>query len=526
MTQRREESDGAGLKERMYRYLVQKQLAEPGDHVIAGVSGGADSVCLLLLLSDLKERAGYTLSAVHVEHGIRGEESVRDTAFTEALCSRLGIACEVFHVSVPEYAARQKAGTEEAARALRYDCLKRAARAYPGGRVKIALAHHADDNAETVLLWLARGSGVRGLGGIRPGRELDPGVTVIRPLLFAQRAEILDELAIRGEPYCVDATNAQTQYSRNRIRHEVLPELKRVNPQAVSHIAACAGMLAELSDYLEHETDRIFPVVCGCADEENSGERRTEEQGEGRVWLIREKPYREYPHVLQKALVRRVLCAACGSRDLGSVHIESVCAFFGHAQGKRLSLPHGVTAVRTCDGIRVGSAAYQKRPESVTGTAEEYRITEGDLARAERGEEVVILLPDAQLRLRIFLISEENGGNKYIFGKKKYTKWLDYDRINGSLLIRRRRSGDYLTIDAEGHRTKLKKYLIGEKIPADDRGRLWLLTKDAHVLWVIGRRISADVRISQDTHRILEVRMEQRGTASAGRLYVEDKDED
>ena len=154
MTQRREESDGSGLKERMYRYLVQKQLAKPGDHVIAGVSGGADSVCLLLLLSDLKERGGYTLSAVHVEHGIRGEESVRDAAFAEALCGRLGIPCEVFHVSVPEYAARQKTGIEEAARELRYDCLKHAARAHPGERVKIALAHHADDNAEKFVRML------------------------------------------------------------------------------------------------------------------------------------------------------------------------------------------------------------------------------------------------------------------------------------------------------------------------------------------------------------------------------------
>ena len=520
-----QKSDGPacrGLEKRMLGYLVQKELAGPGDHVIAGVSGGADSVCLLLLLDRLKDRVGYTLSAVHVEHVIRGEESLRDAAFAEELCGRLGVACTVYHVCVPEYAASHKMGEEEAARVLRYDCLKKEAQAYPGRRVRIALAHHADDNAETVLFWLARGSGLKGSGGIRPKRELIPDVTVIRPLLFAQREEILRELAGRGQTYCEDGTNAQLAYSRNRIRHEILPQLRRINPQAAAHIAACAETMSELSDYLEEETARILPSVCVRLGEETGGP----------AWLLLET-LTDYPAVLEKAVIYRVLCEAAGSsRDIGSVHVEAVLDFFRHQTGQRLSLPYRTAAERVCEGIRIRRIMPGKeneKGESIGAAGEEtaeHEILPQKLEQLERGETIAVRLPDGVLQLRLQRAADEICRNISEIPKKKYTKWLDYDKIKNSLQIRTRRSGDYLTIDGEGHRKKLKEYLVGEKIPAKQRDHIWLLTEGAHVIWVIGGRISAGVKVTKDTRRVLEVRMVLREEISAGCLNMEDEDED
>ena len=225
-------------------------LVKSGDVVLAGVSGGADSVCLLLMLLEYRKHCDFFLEAVHVEHGIRGDASRRDAAFVKRLCEKRGVCCRIYPVDVPAYAKGHGLGVEEAARKLRYECFREAAEDYDGRPVKIALAHHADDNAETMLFRLIRGSGLHGLYGMRPARRLAEGVTVIRPLLGMERAEIEAYLEAQGQPYCRDATNEDTDYSRNRIRHKVMPELKAVNTGAVHHMMQSAQMLRELSDCL------------------------------------------------------------------------------------------------------------------------------------------------------------------------------------------------------------------------------------------------------------------------------------
>ena len=145
-------------------------LVKSGDVVLAGVSGGADSVCLLLMLLEYRKHCNFLLEAVHVEHGIRGDASRRDAAFVKKLCEKRGVCCRIYPVDVPAYAKGHGLGVEEAARKLRYECFREAAEDYDGRPVKIALAHHADDNAETMLFRLIRGSGLHGLYGMRPAR--------------------------------------------------------------------------------------------------------------------------------------------------------------------------------------------------------------------------------------------------------------------------------------------------------------------------------------------------------------------
>ena len=182
--------------------MEQEGLVKSGDVVLAGVSGGADSVCLLLMLLEYRKHCDFFLEAVHVEHGIRGDASRRDAAFVKRLCEKRGVCCRIYPVDVPAYAKGHGLGVEEAARKLRYECFREAAEDYDGRPVKIALAHHADDNAETMLFRLIRGSGIHGLYGMRPARRLAEGVTVIRPLLGMERTEIEAYLKAQGQPYC------------------------------------------------------------------------------------------------------------------------------------------------------------------------------------------------------------------------------------------------------------------------------------------------------------------------------------
>lgn len=472
------------MTDEVRKWTEQEKLIEPGDLVLAGVSGGADSVCLLLLLLELRERMDFSLEVIHVEHGIRGEESRQDAGFVEALCGKRGVKCHVCRVLVPEYAASQKIGLEEAARILRYECYQKEAKKTGRTSVKIALAHHADDNAETILFQMVRGSGIKGLRGMQAKRALTEGITIIRPLLKMTRGEIEQYLREQGQTYRQDSTNLDTDYSRNRIRHEVLPQLEKINSRAVSHIVQSAGMLGELLDYLEEQVAKVMQEEC-CFEADTC--------------RIRQDLFVKYPAVLQREVVHRTLGMAAGSRkDIGSVHVETVLKLAGLQVGRKGNLPYGMEAERTYEGICI-----RHTREKDSGEVKQYEITRQMLQRAEQGETVGISLPDGRLQLRII---DFHGQMKEI-EKKKYTKWLNYDKIECGLRIRRRAGGDYLTIDEMGHRKKLKEYFIGEKVPGNERDAIWLLAVGSHIIWVVGGRISADYKIGKSTKKILEVQM-------------------
>lgn len=487
------------MKENVYQLIEQEKLIEPGDFVIAGVSGGADSVCLLLLLAEYRQRVAFSLEVVHAEHGIRGEESRADARFVEALCRDWQIVGHIYELDVPGYAAEHGMGLEEAARTLRYDTYRRAAAASGKPQVKVALAHHADDNAETMLFQMARGSGIRGLCGIRPRRLLADGIEVIRPLLTVTRSQVEDFLSDCGQVFCVDRTNQDTAYSRNRIRHRVLPELVEVNRQAVLHMSQSAGMLLEIADYLAGEVQKILPEVCIFS--------------EGNC-TMQSVLFDTYPAVLKKEVIHRVLSEMAGSRkDIGNIHVEEVIRLYTLQVGRSLSLPYEMRAERIYKGVLISRAGGQQQSGQQAVT-EEYEITAAHLSVAESGAEAAIALPDGELLLRVFDFS----GEMREIQKKKYTKWFDYDKIKNDLRFRKRACRDYLIIDEQGHKKKLKDYFVGEKIPKEKRDKVWLLALDAHVIWVVGYRISAGCKVGPKTKRILEVQV-------IGGSYCEDQED-
>ena len=226
------------------RYIEKNQLIRPGDGVVVGLSGGPDSVFLLYALHTLQTRIGFTLRAVHVHHGIRGAEADRDAAFSEKLCAKLDIPFWAVHVAAPAYAAQHGLSLEEAARILRYEALETARQQLTTPTAWVAVAHHLDDQAETVLHNLVRGAGLRGLAGMENRRN-----HVIRPLLSIKREDILKWLEQNNIPYVTDSTNADPHYTRNRIRSTVLPELREINPEASAHIAHSAALLREADAY-------------------------------------------------------------------------------------------------------------------------------------------------------------------------------------------------------------------------------------------------------------------------------------
>ncbi len=495
------------MLEKVRRYIEEYHMLRAGDTVVAGVSGGADSVCLLRLLGELASGMGFFVTAVHVEHGIRAEESRADAAFTEQLCRELGIPLALYTVDVPRHREETGQSLEEAARELRYECFRRACA--EAGTDRIALAHHAEDCAETMLFHLARGTGIRGLGGIRPvsertwpGDESEengtgtqrtegmPGkLTILRPLLCVTRAEIEAWLDERGQVYRTDRTNADLDYARNRIRERVLPELVRINEQAVPHMTQLSGQLARISDFLDEaawEAGRgSFVVSRDGAAVENGNPAEADAPGPPCSVTIRCGPFLQLPSVLQSNLLLQLIgLAAGGRRDLTAVHVDRVLHLMTAEVGAQASLPGSVTAERTYDTVELHAKAPGAKflPETELEIPGETLLENGLLFSTE-----IIEIP---------CFSEK-------IPRKSYTKWFDYDKINSVVQLRGRRPGDYFQTDADGGHKKLNRFFIDEKVPLAERDGICLLADGSHILWAVGYRISEAYKVTEETKRVL-----------------------
>ncbi|MDY2838637.1 MAG: tRNA lysidine(34) synthetase, partial [Bilifractor sp.] len=412
------------------KYIRRFHMIEKGDLVLAGVSGGADSVCLLLVLDDLRKRGFFHLAAVHVNHNIRGEDADADEDYVRKICRDRRIPLYVYSFPVADIAKREKRGLEETGRLLRQqafrDSLYKAGAenrnslykaeaenrdslrgtgpdnrdfgSEAGGR-KIALAHHADDLAETVLFQAVRGSSLAGLAGIRPVSRIGGAwdvvdaeeylngnrssgcadgegseqkkrkiedLTVIHPLLFARRRDIEEWLRSQNICWRTDATNLDEEYSRNSLRHHVIPYLEEhINSAAVRHIRELAEDAAEADEYLHDEARKREPGLIkvrergdeittarlsadGCEKKEVRG------RGDEDIRIFLGDAVTEEPEVLQRYVLMDALEMAAGrKKDLGREQVRQLGELFGMAAGKSVDLPYGVRAVRRYDGIEL-----------------------------------------------------------------------------------------------------------------------------------------------------------------------------
>ena len=453
------------IKERVAAYIKAHNMIKENETVCVGLSGGADSVFLLQVLWELRDLLGIRLSAFHVNHCLRGAESDADQAFAQRFCAEKGIQCRVYAYDISALSADEKKGTEEMGRLMRrksaQECLA------DGFADKIALAHHLNDRAETVLFHLARGSSLAGLSGIRPVNG-----KIIRPLLFLKREEIETALLERRISWCTDSTNLQADCTRNILRLEVLPILtESVNAGSAAHIAEAAEDLALADSLLADLAAQKSPDL-------------TAVRKEGILLL---PPLTGENRLLAGYIVLDALKKLSGtSVDLTRTAVRQVLFLMEAQTGRRIDLPYGITAERGYDGVLL----RKKQTEPETDRTAEVLLEIGREVRFQG--------------MTFFAELEKNRDPMEKIPKKIYTKWFDYDKMAGCVL-RFRRNGDYLYTDSAMHKKKLKDYLIDEKIPLRERDRLVCLANGARIAWVAGYRISEDCRVTKDTKRILKI---------------------
>ena len=571
---------------RIYDYMIRNKMIEESGCIIAAVSGGADSMCLLEILRELRTKAGFQLRVLHVHHGLR-ESAEGDLEYVAGYCEAAGIPFEAVRVDAAGYAAENGLSVEEAARHLRYEALKRAAERWdsentpqscrgerqdsenspksdcaerqnkenaprPGNMYcRIAVAHHLEDQAETVLFNLARGSRLRGLRGMLPvnGR-------IIRPLLECSRGEIEEFLRERGIAWREDETNEDVRFARNLLRREVMPLLERINAGAAQHIAKAAEEAAETEDFLRIETGKAMKACRetqedNCARAEHGSQNIVNQQSP----IIISIPIllKEPPLIVRRVVYEAIAEAAGRKKDLRDVHVQDVLKLAQKNGNGRLDVFGGVQVEKSYDRlIFFGVEGGLRQPVSPTGVSPDAASPSAVRPDAVSPTSVTPApsfdrrwpMDAAEYSCRVF----DFDGNLAAVSRKQYTKWFDYDKIGAFPSFRTRREGDRITIDESGRSKSVARYMIDAKIPAELRGRIVLPAAGKEILWVPAGldanarqmsapayvpnglngeaetirssdsgRISASYMVSGRTRRILEIRWKPESRINPGK---------
>lgn len=457
------------LKEKVLKFNERNKLFAKGDRIVVGVSGGKDSVCLLDILNRCKEEYELSLLVVHINHCLRGEAADQDEAFVRDLAEKMGLEFYSERIDIRQVSKERRMTEEEAGRYMRYQimqhvCMER-------GYRKIAIAHNQDDVAETVLFQMFRGSGPRGLSGIFAKREY-----IIRPILFAPRSEIEEYVEARGLDYCIDETNEQEEYSRNKIRLRVFPYVEsEINNRAKEHVAKAAQKISMQNAYIEKQAKKEYMRLVHA----DRGEYYYSSEEFGKMDLI-----------IQIEIISLILKNFRDSvKDITEQHYKMVISLSKKEAGKQVCLPGNICVERRYEYVR-----FKNQIADVVVPTKE---------KCELPYEGVVEIRRERMRLCMDVVEREKLPEE--IPQKDYTKWFNYDNIKSGIELRNPEEGDFFVMDKQGNKKKLSRYYIDEKIPLSERKREIVLADGSHVLWAVPGRMSDAYKVTEDTKKVLVV---------------------
>jgi tRNA(Ile)-lysidine synthase len=453
------------MREKVIYTIETNKMINCGDGIVVGLSGGPDSVCMLHILNSLRQLYDIRLYAVHLNHMIRGEEADRDEQYAREFSNQLGIPFISRSIDVPSFAAEHQMSEEEAGRYQRYKLFEEIAQKV--GAKRIAIAHNMNDQAETVIMHFLRGSGISGMGGIRPIRA----GRYIRPLIYCTREEIEAYCSEQGLSPMHDSTNSEDIYARNKLRLELMPYLQNnFNPNIIECISKAADLARQDDDYLNSraliELEKIKKKDGISVSEFN---------------LL---------HIsIKRRIIRLVIEKAKGSLDnIESKHIEDCIDIISKGRtGKCISLPDGVIC-------RIQYDCFQILKRNII---EDFQYSLPDSG--------IVYVNEADMMVSTRLFRKKDGQ----FFDDRFIKYFDYDKIGNGLIIRNRRNGDYICPKGMKGTKKLKDYFIDKKVPSDKRQSALIIAAGSEVLWLIGMRDTRNYKIDEVTENIIEIKLER-----------------
>ncbi len=462
------------LEQKVLAFISEKRLVSKGDCLLLAVSGGADSVCLLHVMLSLKEKLGISLHVAHLDHQLRGDESEADASYVRELAGSLDIPVTVSNADVNDYRKKHRLSLEEAAREVRYNFLAETAVAV--GANAIAIGHTLDDQVETIMLHIIRGSGIHGLVGLNPktSRRLNGHqVNIIRPLLEISRMEtqqycLENNLAARD-----DSTNLSLVPLRNRIRHKLLPEIKKYNPAFVESLLRTSAIAADEIAFLDSELAKVWESVV--------------KEQDGTV-ILAKVPFDVLPDALKRHLIRAVIKKLLGTlKDIEERHIEEIMGVSGKQAGKYINLPYGLIFTVEYGRYLLGRDSRALCPFPQIIGESEVKIPG---AIAISGWSVGTSITEK-------VVDVDN--------RNEFVAYLDADKCGRSLTVRSRIDGDRFQPLGFDTPKRLNRFMIDLKIPQTWRERVPLVCRDRQVIWVVGYRIDDRYKVTADTKSVLKI---------------------
>ncbi|MEE9295547.1 MAG: tRNA lysidine(34) synthetase TilS [Phycisphaerae bacterium] len=479
--------------------IVEASLLGRDDAVVVGVSGGADSMALLHALYALNEEADFNLSiyVAHLNHQLRGEEAEKDAAFVQAAADSLQVPSIMECRDIATLASQKGKSIEEFGRQQRYQFFERVCT--QTGAKTVAVAHHADDDAETILHRVLRGTGIRGLAGIPVRRRISPfsDVEIVRPFLRYTKRRILEFLADRGIPSREDRSNASVEPMRNRIRNVVLPQIeKHINPQVRDALLRLGEQAKWVDQYLGETAQRTFETLIISRNDQQL--------------ILNAASLARKNRIIQTELIRRSIASfETGQQDIGFSNLKAVLDLVADpGSGKQVQLPGGMSVTKLYDRL-VFSLPTDEPRESITS-------------------EIAVHVPGTtHLPVRRIVIECRIGDisqpeiAQWRKQQHENEEWVDFELVRLPLIVRSRRSGDrFWPLGAPGSK-KLSEFLIDAKVDPIERERVPVLCDQLGPIWIVGHRLDERVKLTLQTRKALRMRAHRiEGEGQAGRNYV------
>jgi len=462
------------------KHALETGLIQNGDRLLAAVSGGPDSVALARVLNELarRRRLSFKWSILHVNHHLRGEEAGRDERFCRGLAEQLGVAFALEHVDVPAIREESGGSIEEVARRERLRIFEDTAKRLGSG--KVALGHHADDNIETVLHRILRGTGLRGLAGIPERRELDPeqGLELIRPLLSFTREQLLGFLREMGQDFIEDSSNLSEDHTRNWIRLSLLPALEeKLGPSVRRNVQRLASHMSQANAFIDEHA-------------RNAAGQLIRQEADGTVWLDAAGLAALPPAVRSGVISETVRRAGGPPQGIVTAHHDAISSILGAGAGE-VPLPGGLLVRLESGGLLLSHARQEEAPlQQVTlSVPGEVALPDG---RTISSAEATPPPPSLEEIRRL----------------SKTTAYLDLDAVSPPLCVRGPRPGDRLQAIGLPGQQKVKDLLINSKVPRSARKSFPLVVDQKQIVWVVGLRLADSVKITPGTQRVLRICVE------------------
>ncbi len=439
------------------KFILRNRLIEKGDHVLIALSGGPDSIALLMVLHELKDELQINISAAHLNHSLRGKDADKDEQFSGKFCDNIGVQFFTKKENVRNYAKTNKLSLEEAGRELRYRFLKETSEKI--GATKTATGHNADDNLETIIQNFVRGSGLRGIAGIPVKRD-----RIIRPLLSTSRKEILEYLENKKIKYRIDKTNQKEIYRRNVIRRKIVPELMKLNPNLFETTVRFSEIIRESLSALEKSSEKFQHLITKSGNSIN---------------LDISDNINYFEIIIMQLLSRNI------EQTFGFIptfnDIDSILSLIANEKGAVVQISNSLEAIRESKSILIRK-------------------------KTEDAEFSSIVIPGSKIITDDFVFNTEFiDKNNIVLQTDKFVEFIDADKIKRKLQLRNWKSGDKIKpIGMKGIK-KVSDLLTDAKIKHSTRKKILVLRDDEDIVWVCGVRLSDKFKISSETKNVLRL---------------------